>query len=208
MAKKIISISLIIFTCLLLVGCNNNDFTEGIIEGYEYKETDNISNYVKMVTNQNKVVLIELYPSIAPITVSHFQELVQEKFYDNLLFHRVVPGFVIQTGSPDGTVYSSYGDSIKGEFKNNGVENNLKHEEGVLSMARSNDMDSASSQFFICVNNNENLKYLDGNYAAFGKIIAGYDAIVEISQVKTDDNDKPLTPQKIKTLRFVEITNK
>lgn len=207
--KKIISLLFIGLVIITITGCKSKDYAKGDIEDYHYEETTDVTNYVKILTTKNKVILIELYPEEAPITVSHFQDLVKEKFYDNKIFHRVIDGFVIQTGLPEGNNYTSYGDTIKGEFKNNGVENNLKHEEGVLSMARSsNDMDSASSQFFICVNNNENLSYLDGDYAAFGKVIAGYDAILEISKVETDSNDKPLTPQKIVSVRFVKVTAK
>ncbi len=206
MIKKIVLLMSIILCCFCLTGCNEQ-FKEGKIEGYSYAESKEVTNYVKLVTNQDKVILIELYPDVAPITVAHFQDLVKDKFYDNLLFHRVIDGFVIQTGSPDGTVFTSGGESIKGEFTNNGFENNLKHDEGVLSMARnSQDMDSASSQFFICVNTNDKLDYLDGDYATFGKVIAGYDTVLEISKVPTDSNDKPLTPQSIKTARFVTVT--
>lgn len=203
--KKISCILLLIGCLLLFSACGSKEFKSGSLEGYSYEEVNEKTNYIKIVTNKDKVVLIELYPDIAPLTVAHFQDLVQEKFYDNKIFHRVIAGFMIQTGSPDGTVYSSYGDTIKGEFKNNGVENNLKHEEGVLSMARSEDMDSASSQFFICVNSNDQIGYLDGNYAAFGKVIAGYDTIKEISEVGTDSNDLPLSMQSMKTVRFVNI---
>ena len=203
--KKISYILLLIVCLLLFSACGNKEFKSGSLEGYSYEEVDEVTNYIKIVTNRDKVILVELYPDIAPLTVAHFQDLVQEKFYDNKIFHRVIAGFMIQTGSPDGTVYSSYGDTVKGEFKNNGVENNLKHEEGVLSMARSEDMDSASSQFFICVNSNDQIGYLDGNYAAFGKVIAGYDTIKEISEVGTDSNDLPLSIQSMKTVRFVNI---
>ncbi len=205
--KKYIKVIILIIFCCFLCSCGEKDFKEGTIEGYSYKEIDEVSNYVKIVTNQNKVILIELYPDIAPITVAHFQDLVKEKFYDNKIFHRVVKDFVIQTGSPEGNNVTSYGETIKGEFASNGVENNLKHDEGVLSMARSNDMNSASSQFFICVNTNDQIGYLDGNYAAFGKVIAGYETVKAISNVAVDNNDKPLTPQSMKTVRFVEVLN-
>lgn len=204
--KRIICLSLLVLGAFLLTGCGNKKLSNGTIEGYHYEETKDVTNYVKIVTNKDKVVLVELYPDVAPITVAHFQDLVKEKFYDDKIFHRVIDGFMIQTGSPDGTVYSSYGDTIKGEFKNNGVENNLKHEEGVLSLARGSDMDSGSSQFFICVNTNDEIGYLDGNYAAFGKVIAGYDTIKEISKVETNSDDLPLSVQKMVTVRFVNIT--
>lgn len=206
--KKIISLVLIIFLFMITFGCSKKDFTEGTIEEINYKEVDDVTNYVKIVTNKNKVILIELYPEIAPLTVENFQKLVKEKFYDGIIFHRVIKDFMIQTGDPTGTGTGGSDEKIKGEFSNNNVENNLKHEEGIVSMARSNDMDSASSQFFICVNDNDNLNYLDGNYAAFGKVIAGYDVVKEISEINTDSNDKPTIKQSMKTVRFVEIEKK
>ncbi len=187
---------------LLTSGCGKTNTTNGTIEGYNYSETDKETNYVKIVTDKNKVILIELYPDEAPITVENFKKLVGEKFYDGTRWHRVIKDFMIQGGiSANGT----NADTIKGEFKNNGVENNLKHEKGIVSMARAQDMDSASSQFFICVNDNDALSYLDGDYAAFGKVIAGYDTVENISKVSTDDNDVPKVNQKIDSIRFVEI---
>lgn len=200
-------IGLIMIVLLGFCACGKKDLSQGEIEGYKYKETDKVTNYVKIVTNKNKVILIELYPDIAPLTVENFQKLVKEKFYDGIIFHRVIADFMIQGGDPTGTGYEGSKETIKGEFANNGVENTLKHEEGVVSMARSNgDMDSASSQFFICVNSNDKIGYLDGDYAAFGKVIAGYQNVVEISKVKTDIYDKPTTVQKMETVRFVEVS--
>ena len=210
--KKII---LSLFICLFLItGCGNKDLTTGKIEGYSYEETEEVTNYVKIVTNKNKVIIAELYPDIAPETVANFQKLVQDKFYDGIIFHRVIANFMIQTGDPTGTGFGGSDEKIKGEFAENGFNNSLKHEEGVLSMARSDDnnpkttddLNRASSQFFICVNNNDSLGYLDGNYAAFGKVIAGYDNVLEISKVRTDSNDKPTTTQSMKTVRFVKVT--
>ena len=209
--KKII---FLIMLLICMVGCTKNDFKTGEIDGYSYEEVDEITNYVKIVTNKNKVILIELYPDIAPITVANFQKLVQEKFYDNLTFHRVIENFMIQGGDPLGNGTGGSEEEIFGEFALNGFENNLKHEEGVISMAREDDQNpnttddynSASSQFFICVNNHDNLSYLDGSYAAFGKVIAGYDNVLEISQVRTDSYDKPISPQIMKTIRFVKIS--
>ena len=206
---------LLIGICLFLGGCGS-DYTVGDIEGYHYEETEEVTDYVKILTNKNKVILIELYPDIAPITVANFQKLVSEKFYDNLLFHRVIKDFMIQTGDPLANGTGGSDETIKGEFKANGVENNLKHEEGVVSMARADDQNpdttedfnSASSQFFICVNSNDNIGYLDGNYAAFGKVIAGYDNVLEISKVATDDNDKPTVRQIMQSVRFVKVTEK
>ena len=136
--------------------------------------------------------------------MENFQNLVSSHFYDGLIFHRVIADFMIQTGDPleDGTGGSE--ETIKGEFSANGVENNLSHTKGVVSMARSEDYDSASSQFFICVSDDDT--YLDGEYAAFGKVIAGYDAVERISEVKTNSTtNKPLQRQTMETVRFVKV---
>ena len=202
--KKRICILLFLLAMLVFfTGCESKDLTKGTIDNMEYSETEEVTNYVKIVTNKDKVILLELYPDVAPITVQNFQKLVSEKFYDGLIFHRVIEDFMIQGGDPEGTGMGGSPETIKGEFKNNGVENNLKHAKGIISMARSNDRDSASSQFFICTS--DNVSYLDGDYAAFGKVIAGYDVAEEISKVKTDIYDKPLQEQSIKTMRFVNI---
>ena len=203
--KKWICLGLFIIAMVVCftTGCEKKDFTSGDIEGYHYEETEETTNYVKIVTNKDEVILVELYPDIAPITVENFQKLVSEHFYDDLTFHRVIADFMIQTGDPTATGAGGSGETIKGEFALNGVENTLKHEKGVLSMARSDDYDSASSQVFICVS--DDLSYLDGSYAAFGRVIAGYDAVEEISNVKTN-SDKPTTTQKMETVRFVNVT--
>lgn len=143
----------------------------------------------------------ELYPEIAPITVENFEKLAAEGFYDGLIFHRVIPGFMIQGGCPLGNGTGGPGHNIKGEFTSNGVENNLKHKRGVLSMARAMHPDSAGSQFFIMV---ENAPHLDGQYAAFGKLTEGMEAADKIVSTKTDRSDKPLEPQVIKTIKVVE----
>ncbi|HLS36288.1 MAG TPA: peptidylprolyl isomerase [Bacillota bacterium] len=137
----------------------------------------------------------ELFPDIAPNTVNNFIALIQEGFYDGVIFHRVIPEFMIQGGDPDGAGTGGPGYSIKGEFTSNGFENNLKHERGVLSMARTNEPDSAGSQFFIMV---EDAPHLDGDYAAFGKVIEGMDVADEIVSVQTDANDKPEQDQVMK----------
>lgn len=139
----------------------------------------------------------ELYPEIAPISVNNFISLIQKKFYDGLIFHRVIRGFMIQGGDPEGTGMGGPGYSIKGEFSSNGVANDLKHTEGVLSMARSMMPDSAGSQFFIM---HKNAPHLDGSYAAFGKIIEGMDTVNKIAETPTDYSDCPMTPQVIKTV--------
>ena len=143
----------------------------------------------------------ELYPEVAPITVENFEKLASEGFYDGLTFHRVIPGFMIQGGCPIGNGTGGPGHNIKGEFRANGVANDIKHERGVLSMARAMHPDSAGSQFFIMV---ENAPHLDGQYAAFGKITEGMEAADKIVSVKRDHSDKPIEPQVIKTIRVVE----
>ena len=139
----------------------------------------------------------ELYPEIAPNTVNNFISLVKAGFYDGLTFHRVIPDFVIQGGCPLGTGTGGPGYEIPGEFTANGFQNDLKHDKGVLSMARTNDPDSAGSQFFIMV---EKAPHLDGQYAAFGKIIEGIETADAIVSAPTDWNDKPKTPQKLKAV--------
>ena len=141
----------------------------------------------------------ELYPDVAPITVANFEKLAADGFYDGLTFHRVIPGFMIQGGCPIGNGTGGPGHNIKGEFAANGVKNDLKHDRGVLSMARAMDPDSAGSQFFIMV---EKAPHLDGQYAAFGKITEGMED--RIVSVETDYRDKPLEPQVIRTITVVE----
>ena len=141
------------------------------------------------------VIKAELYPEIAPNTVRNFVSLVQKGFYDGLIFHRVIPGFMIQGGDPKGVGIGGPGYSIKGEFTQNGFRNDLKHDRGVLSMARAANPNSAGSQFFIM---HEVAPHLDGSYAAFGKVIEGIEAVDRIAAVRTDYNDKPRTPQVMK----------
>lgn len=204
---KLVCLGLLLLAIFLLLttGCSKKEtFEKGEIEGYSYEEVEEKTNYVKMVTNKDKVVLIELSEEDAPITVANFQNLVSEKFYDGLTFHRVIKDFMVQTGDPTATGRGGSEKKITGEFENNGINNEIKHKKGVISMARaSGDMNSASSQFFIMVSDDH--PYLDGDYAAFGHVIAGYDAIEEISKVKTDENDKPYSNQIIRTLRFVDV---
>jgi peptidyl-prolyl cis-trans isomerase B (cyclophilin B) len=141
------------------------------------------------------IIKLELYPEIAPNTVNNFLSLVKKGYYDGLTFHRVIPGFMIQGGCPNGTGAGGPGYVIKGEFSNNGFDNPLKHERGVISMARTNFPDSAGSQFFIMVKDSS---FLDKQYAAFGKVTEGMEEADKIVAVDTDRNDKPLTPQIIK----------
>ncbi len=140
----------------------------------------------------------ELYPDIAPITVENFRKLANDRFYDGLTFHRVIKGFMIQGGDPEGNGTGGPGYSIKGEFSSNGVPNDLLHKRGVLSMARSADPDSAGSQFFIM---HRDAPHLDGSYAAFGLITEGLDVLDAIADVDTDWNDMPKTVQKIASIK-------
>lgn len=157
-----------------------------------------MTNPVVTITMTNgDVMKAELYPEIAPNTVNNFISLVQKGFYDGLIFHRVISGFMIQGGDPQGTGMGGPGYSIKGEFAMNGVRNDLKHTRGVLSMARSMMPNSAGSQFFIM---HEDSPHLDGQYAAFGKVVEGIDTVDYIATVRTNPMDKPLTPVVIKSM--------
>ena len=148
-----------------------------------------------------RVMTGELYEDIAPISVENFEKLANEKFYDGLTFHRVIPGFMIQGGCPEGTGMGGPGYTIKGEFAQNGVENNLKHTTGVLSMARAMDPNSAGSQFFIMV---ADAPHLDGGYAAFGKITEGMEEAEKIVSVPRDYMDKPKQDVVIKSIRVTK----
>ena len=155
-----------------------------------------MANPIVTITMDNgDVMKAELYPEIAPNTVNNFISLVQNGFYDGLIFHRVIRGFMIQGGCPDGTGMGGPGYTIKGEFSQNGFANDLRHTEGVLSMARAMHPDSAGSQFFIM---HKNSPHLDGAYAAFGKITEGMDIVNKIAETATDYSDRPLEEQKMK----------
>lgn len=155
-------------------------------------------NPIVTITMANgDVMKAELYPEIAPNTVNNFISLVKKGYYDGLTFHRVIAGFMIQGGCPNGNGMGGPGYSIKGEFSQNGFKNTLKHTEGVLSMARSMMPNSAGSQFFIM---HQNSPHLDGQYAAFGKVVEGLDVVDSIAQVGTDWSDRPMVPQIIKSM--------
>lgn len=147
------------------------------------------------------LIKLELYHNIAPITVENFVKLANEKFYDGLIFHRVIAGFMIQGGDPNGIGTGGPGYTIKGEFAINGVQNDISHKRGVISMARSMSYNSAGSQFFIC---HADSTFLDGQYAAFGKTVEGLDVVDRIAAVRTNFNDKPLEDQVIKTVRIIQ----
>ncbi len=151
-----------------------------------------------LITMENgDTMSAELYPEIAPKTVENFVKLVNEKFYDGLIFHRVIPGFMIQGGDPQGTGMGGPGYSIVGEFSGNGFPNDLKHTRGVLSMARAMDPNSAGSQFFIM---HQDAPHLDGQYAAFGKLTDGFDTLDKIASTKTNWQDRPKEEQKIQSI--------
>lgn len=147
---------------------------------------------VTIKMENNKIIKAELYPDKAPNTVNNFIDLINREFYDGLIFHRVIPGFMIQGGCPEKTGMGGPGYSIKGEFSSNGFDNDLRHTEGVLSMARTMAPDSAGSQFFIMVND---APHLDGQYAAFGKVIEGMDVAKEIVRASRDAMDRPMEDQ-------------
>ena len=155
-------------------------------------------NPIVTITMENgDVMKAELYPEIAPVSVNNFISLIQKKYYDGLIFHRVIRGFMIQGGCPDGTGMGGPGYTIPGEFNQNGFKNDLKHTEGVLSMARAMHPDSAGSQFFIM---HKTSPHLDGAYAAFGKITEGMDIVNKIAEAPTNFSDRPLDEQKIKSM--------
>lgn len=164
-------------------------------------ETDKKTNYVKIKMQNGGSVVVELDEKAAPITVANFKKLVAQGFYDGLIFHRVISGFMIQGGDPQGTGMGGSKETIKGEFRINGVNNPLSHARGVISMARTQFPNSASSQFFIC---HADCKFLDGQYASFGKVVEGMDTVDAIAAVATDYNDRPLKEQKMKKVCFVE----
>lgn len=152
---------------------------------------------VTITMTSGDVIKAELYPEIAPNTVNNYISLIKKGYYDGLIFHRVIAGFMIQGGCPEGSGMGGPGYSIKGEFSHNGFQNDLKHTPGVLSMARSNMPNSAGSQFFIM---HKTSPHLDGEYAAFGKVTEGLDIVDKIAQVQTDYSDRPLEEQKIETM--------
>lgn len=228
MKKKVFIVVFLLFAVLSITACNdkeekpkesenkevefkqdltiikeeNGEVVEGTLEGYTFKVTDKKTDRVKIEMTDGSIILVVLSNSDTPITIKNFKKLVSEGFYDGLIFHRVIENFMIQGGDPTGTGYSGSDENIKGEFSANGVKNSLLHTRGVISMARGNDMNSASSQFFIV---HKDYPSLDGNYASFGKVFAGMDAVDKIASVETDSNDKPLEDQKIKTIKFITI---
>ncbi len=166
-----------------------------------YIETNEITDTVKIEMCDGNSIIVELDEKAAPLTVKNFQKLVSQHFYDGLIFHRVISGFMIQGGDPQGTGMGGSKETVKGEFRVNGVNNPLSHERGVISMARSQFYNSASSQFFIC---HADAKFLDGQYAAFGKVVQGIEEVDRIAATPTDRADRPVEVQRIHTIHFVK----
>ncbi len=187
----------------------NEDGTikKGTLEGYTFTETTEKTDRVKLEMENGDIMLIVLSNADTPITIENFKKLVSEKFYDGITFHRIISGFMIQGGDPEGTGMGGSKETIKGEFASNGVKNDLKHTKGVISMARSSNPNSASSQFFIM---HDTASSLDGSYAAFGRVFAGLEIIDKIASVEVTDNgydeqSKPVNKQTIKTIRFITV---
>lgn len=155
----------------------------------------------KITMENGDIMEFEMYPDVAPKTVQNFVDLINKHFYDGLIFHRIIKGFMIQGGDPEGTGMGGPGYTIPGEFSANGFNNDLKHTRGVLSMARTMDPNSAGSQFFIM---HQDAPHLDGQYATFGKLTSGFDVLDAIASVKTDWMDRPKKEQKIKTIEIID----
>ena len=166
-----------------------------------YIESKNQTDFVKIEMESGSSLVVALDEKNAPLTVANFKKLVGAGFYNGLIFHRVIAGFMVQGGDPTGTGMSGSKEKIKGEFLMNGVRNTLSHKRGVISMARTNDPNSASSQFFIC---HADANFLDGQYAAFGSVVEGIETVDEIAAAPTNSMDKPLKPQVMKRVYFVE----
>ena len=219
--KKFIKIIICISLIFILCSCGNEevelnyttkkvgDETIYTIKTKKYVVSDETTNLVMINVKDYGIMVAELYPDKAPITVENFKNLISSNFYSGLIFHRVINGFVIQTGDPNGNGTGGSEETIKGEFEANGVKNDISHVRGVLSMARkkgsnpetSETFNSASSQFYIV---QDDATYLDGKYAGFGKLVSGYDVLDKIASVETNMNDKPINDVVIKNVRFVE----
>ena len=213
MKRKLISILLMLLAVFTITACEEKkesedkivkeEILEGIVDGYKFSVTDEETDRVRIQMENGDIMLVVLSNSQTPLTINNFKSHVKKGTYNGLIFHRVIEDFMIQGGDPTGT---GYGDNsiptIKGEFTSNGVQNDMKHTRGVISMARSNNPDSASSQFFIV---HKDSSHLDGQYASFGKVFAGFDTLDKIATVETDGNDRPLKEQKIKSIKFVTV---
>ena len=211
----VLGIAFIIWVIILNSGGSEFNYTISEQDGTKIYTIEDVSvveskketDLVLIMVKDYGAMIAELYPGVAPITVANFKKLVGNKFYDGLTFHRVISNFMIQTGDPTATGSGGSDENIKGEFRTNGVENDISHKRGVLSMARvvldpetKESLNSASSQFFIVQSDST---YLDGDYAAFGKVLNGLDVIDDISKVQTNENDKPLTDVIIESIKFI-----
>jgi peptidyl-prolyl cis-trans isomerase B (cyclophilin B) len=195
--KSFVGIFLLMLVLTILTACGDKSATnndDNQLDNSDYASNVTENPIVTITMESDEKIEIELEPKIAPNTVANFISLVEDGFYDGLIFHRVIPNFMVQGGDPDGTGMGGPDYSIKGEFASNGFDNPLAHERGVISMARSSDPNSAGSQFFIMV---ESATHLDGDYASFGKVIEGMDVVDKIVSIERDGNDKPLENQKM-----------
>jgi peptidyl-prolyl cis-trans isomerase B (cyclophilin B) len=219
--KNFFKVFVIVIIALLSVGCKEEYSLNYIlhqtdnlsiyeVEGKKYVESAEPTNYVKIDVDKYGIIIAELYPEIAPITVNNFKSLISKNFYKNFIFHRVIKDFMIQTGDPNGDGTGGSSEEIKGEFSANGVINDISHVRGTLSMARQGNypypeteetMNSASSQFFIV---HANSPHLDGQYAAFGSVVNGMDVVDIVATVSTDSADKPFVDQSLNSIRFVK----
>ena len=219
--KRIVCLLLVIIMAVsILISCDdksgtdeNNNRTAPEMSELDMTEledvdmavaTDDVTDHVIIHVEDYGRIVVRLFPEVAPKTVENFKKLVSQKFYDGLIFHRVIEGFMIQGGDPEGTGMGGSDEKIKGEFSSNGFKNNLKHLRGVISMARSNEPNSASSQFFIC---HKTSAHLDGSYASFGYVVAGMDVVDEIASVATNSSDKPRSDVVISSIRFANISD-
>jgi peptidyl-prolyl cis-trans isomerase B (cyclophilin B) len=206
--KKLLAVILaLIMITLPLASCEKEDKIEG---PYTFSEEQTDYVRLKIITKKNNKlenvgeIIVQLNPEVAPITVANFKKLVAEGFYDGLIFHRVINNFMIQGGDPLGTGIGGSDENITGEFANNGIENNISHVRGTISMARNGyDMNSASSQFFIV---HKDSTYLDGDYAAFGSVVYGIETVDKVAVVSTNSNDKPFNDIIIESAKFVSPT--
>ena len=200
--KKIFAL-LTLISLLALTACGVTSAPDGVFTD-RAETTDTVTNFVQIELENGGIIQLELYPDTAPQTVANFQKLVSEHFYDGIIFHRVISGFMIQGGDPEGTGYGGSDETIFGEFAVNGFQNDLSHERGVVSMARKSvPYDSASSQFFI-MHQDTYASSLDGAYAAFGRVIAGMETVDWIAAQPTNSSDKPLEDIVMKEVRFIE----
>ena len=211
--KKILCLTLaLLMLCFTLSACKKEvvppkyeEIDRSPIETLDgVSVSSNPTDYVLIEVAEYGTILVRLYPDVAPETVENFKKLVSEGFYDGLIFHRVIEDFMIQGGDPEGNGTGGSETTIKGEFSKNGFENNLKHTRGVVSMARSGQPDSASSQFFIC-HKTAGVSHLDGNYASFGFVVYGMDVVDEIAEVKVNSADKPLKDIVITSIKFASV---